>query len=145
MAEFNSVGLEDVERQLLFWTEAATKAAPKIIDAGVDVLITAQRAEAAKLKISGRSAGALVKSIKAGKLMGKDSAMYREVFPHGKDKNHTKKGVRNAEKGFVLEYGRSNMPARPWMSVANEKAADAVVEAQLKVWEAMTNGSGSNS
>jgi len=142
MAKFNNVGLEEVERQLLFQRDAALKAVPKMIDAGVAVLIPAQQAEAAKLNISKRSKGALVESIKADKLIVAGSEQYREVFPHGTDKSHTKKGVRNAEKGFVLEYGRSNTQGTRWMSRANEKAADAVVEAQLAVWEGETNGSG---
>jgi hypothetical protein len=142
MGSFNNVGLEEIERALLRHSEAAIKAVPLMIDAGVAVLIPAQQEEASKLKISGRSKGALVKSIQADKLKGTSTEQYREVFPHGVDKSHTKAGVRNAEKGFVLEYGRSNMPSMPWMSVANEKVADAVVEAEYKVWEELTNGSG---
>jgi hypothetical protein len=142
MAKFNTMGLEEIERQFLLAGEAAKKAVPLMIDAGVAVLIPAQQAEAAKLNISGRSRGALVKSIEADKLKGKDNEQYREVYPHGTDKSHTKAGVRNAEKGFVLEYGRSNMPARPWMSTANEKAAQAVIDAEFEVWERVKNGSG---
>ena len=45
----------------------------------------------------------------------------------------------NAEKGFVLNYGRSNMPARPWFTAANEKAADDVVSEMRRVWEEKQN------
>ena len=58
-----------------------------------------------------------------------------EIYPNGKDKH----GVRNAEKGFVLNYGRSNMPARPWFTAANEKAADDVVSEMRRVWEEKQN------
>lgn len=142
MAKFNTVGLEDVERQFLQMGETATKAVPLMLDAGAEVVVQAQQTEAKRLNISGKSRGALVKSIKADKTKGTGATRYKEVYPHGVDRSHTKKGVRNAEKGFVLEYGRSNMPARPWMAAANEKCADQVVEAQLKVWEDMNNGSG---
>lgn len=142
MAKFNTVGLEDVERKFLQMGEAATKAVPLMLEAGAEVVVKAQQTEAQKLNISGRSRGALVKSIKADKTKGTGATRYKEVYPHGVDRSHTKKGVRNAEKGFVLEYGRSNMPARPWMAAANEKCADEVVGAQMKVWEDVNNGSG---
>lgn len=142
MAKMSTTGLEEIERQFLLRKEAAVKAVPLMLEAGAKVLIAAQQEAAAKLNISRRSRGALVKSIKADKVKTKGSAAYVEVFPHGTDRSHTKKGVRNAEKGFVLEYGRSNMPARRWMSTANEACADAVVEAQLQEWERVTDGNG---
>ena len=58
-----------------------------------------------------------------------------EVYPDGKDRH----GVRNATKGFVLQYGRKNMPARPWFTAANTKAADAVNAEMRRVWEAKQN------
>jgi hypothetical protein len=117
--------------------EAAKIAIPKMIDAGVEVLIAAQKAEAAKLTSSGRSTGALVKSIKADKLKEVAAGAYREVYPHGTDD----KGVKNAEKGFYLEYGRSNMAARPWITNARNAAADKIAEAQREVWNDVTNNS----
>lgn len=142
MAKFNTVGLEDVERQFLQMGEAATKAVPLMLEAGAEVIVKAQQGEAGKLKISGRSKGALVKSIQADKTKGSGNAQYKEVYPHGVDRSHTKKGVRNAEKGFVLEYGRSNTPAQPWMATANEKSAEAVTEAMWNEWEGVNGGSG---
>ena len=142
MARFNTVGLEEVEKQFLKAGEAATKAVPLMLEAGAAVLIKAQQAEAQKLNISGRSRGALVKSIKADKVKGTNTSKYKEVYPQGIDRSHTKKGVRNAEKGFVLEYGRSNMPARPWIATANEQSADSVSNAMWEKWEGVKNGSG---
>lgn len=142
MAQFNTVGLEAAQKEFLLMTERATKVVPLALEAGADVLVKAQKEEAQKLNISGRSKGALVRSIKADKVKGNTISKYTEIYPHGVDRSHTKKGVRNAEKGFVLEYGRSNMPARPWMSTANERSASKVMDAMAKVWEETTNGSG---
>jgi HK97 gp10 family phage protein len=142
MAKFDCTGLEEVERQLLLRSEAAVKAVPLMLEAGAKVLIAAQQEEAKKLNISGRSKGALAASIKADKVKGAETSRYIEIYPHGVDRSHTRAGVRNAEKGFVLEYGRSNMPARPWMSAANEKAANDVVSAELEVWEKVNNEGG---
>ena len=142
MARMDINGLEEVERAFLLRGENAVKAVPLMLEAGAKVLITAQQKTAGELNITGRSRGALVKSIQADKVKSTGNAQYIEVYPHGTDKSHTRKGVANAEKGFVLEYGRSNMAARPWMSTANEKCAADVIEAQLKEWEAVTDGSG---
>lgn len=135
MAKFNTTGIEDVERQFLQMGEAAVKAVPLMLEAGAAVLIKAQQAEAAKLNISGRSKGALVASIKADGVKSSGNSRFKEVFPHGTDKSHTKAGVRNAAKGFVLEYGRSNMPAKPWMATANAASEGAVNEAMWREWE----------
>lgn len=142
MAKFNTVGFEDVQRQFLQAGEAATRAVPLMLEAGAAVIVKAQQSEAARLNISGRSKGALVKSIKADQTKGDGNSRYKEVYPHGVDRSHTRAGVRNAEKGFVLEYGRSNMPAQPWMAPANEKSADEVTEAMWKEWEGTNGGSG---
>jgi hypothetical protein len=142
MAEFNNVGLEDVEKLLLIQSAAVRKAAPLMLEAGARVLVAAQKAEAAKLNISGRSKGALVKSIKAGKVKTVGNSRIIEISPQGIDRSHTKAGVRNAEKAFVLEYGRSDMPARAWMSAANELCANDVYKAELEEWERVQNESG---
>ena len=54
-----------------------------------------------------------------------------DVYPQGKDRN----GVRNAEKAFVLHYGRSNMDPTEFVDVAEQQGkaeADAVME---KIWD----------
>lgn len=57
---------------------------------------------------------------------------YAEVFPSGTKKNGRKR-ERYETVGYVLEYGRSNMPARPWMRPAVEEGADAIGEAMAEV------------
>jgi hypothetical protein len=39
---------------------------------------------------------------------------------------------------LVAEYGTSSHAARPYMTVANEKAHEKVVEAQRSIWESET-------
>jgi len=43
--------------------------------------------------------------------------------------------VRNATIGFVAEYGTSSQQARPYMTTANAKAHEKVIDAELEVWE----------
>ena len=68
---------------------------------------------------------------------------YVEIYPqgrakHGNDRKGDKSKVRYATIGFVAEYGTSSHAARPYMTVANEKAHEKVVEAQRSIWESET-------
>ena len=68
-----------------------------------------------------RNGGDLTASIKVSAVKERNGGKYVDICAEREKIRH---GVRNAEKGFVLNYGRSNMPARPWFTAANEKAAD---------------------
>ena len=135
MATFNVVGFDEVEKAMLRRTAAAQKAVPAMLEAGAEVLVKEQKKQVLAMLSSDRSTGDLEKSIQRGKVQGDDTEKYIEVYPQGK--NH--RGERNATVGFVQEYGRTNMPARPWMTTANELAADAVHEAMAKEWEKAQN------
>lgn len=72
--------------------------------------------------------GQLKDSIKPSKVKAEGSARYVEVYPHGtrKKTGKQKKGVRNAEVGFVLEYGTSSTPAAHWMSDAFDDVEEEI-------------------
>jgi HK97 gp10 family phage protein len=138
MAEFTTVGLEEVEKAFLRMEEAAVKAIPKMLKAGADVLVEAQRAEALAMGLN--ETGGFVKSIKETAVKGNDTEKYVDVYPqgrakHGNDRKGDKGNVRNATIGFVAEYGTSSQIARPYMTVANEKAFEKVIDAELEIWE----------
>lgn len=134
MAQFNVVGFEELEKRLLAREAAVTKAIPAMLEAGAAVLIEAQKREIEQMDIVDKHD--LMNSIGATKILRKGESAYTEVFPQGKDR----KGVRNATKGFIAQYGKSNEPARPWMTVANEKSAAAVHEAMRAKWEELKDG-----
>ena len=133
MARFNVVGLDDLQEQMLQRAKIAEEAVPEMLKAGGAVMQEAQRAEIRTMFRSRRSTGDLAASIVVSKIKERDNGKMVEVYPDGKD------GVRNATKGFVLQYGRKNMPARPWFTAANTKAADAVNDEMRRVWEAKQN------
>lgn len=138
MAEFTTVGLEEVENAFLRMEEAAVTAVPKMLKAGADVLVEAQRTEALAMGLN--NTGGFVKSIKATAVKGGDTEKYVDIYPHGRAKHgNNKKGdksnARNATIGFVAEYGTSSQQARPYMTTANAKAHEKVVDAELEVWE----------
>lgn len=138
MAKFNVVGLDDVEKSFLRREQAAIEAVPRMLKAGAAVLVKAQQDEIERMDIV--DFRDMKNSIKAGKIKGNDTEQYIEVAPTGTDR----KGVRNAEKAFVAQYGRSygktDKAARPWMTVANEKSAPDVHKAMRDEWEAAQNG-----
>lgn len=121
--------------------QAAVEAVPKMLTAGADVLVEAQKAEARAMGLN--DTGGFINSIKATAVKGSDTEKYIEVYPqgkakHGNDRRGDKSNVRYATIGFVEEYGTSNKQARPYMTVANEKARERVAEAQREVWESET-------
>ena len=143
MGEFNTVGLEAVIEAFGNREQATVEAVPKMLKAGAAVLIEAQQTEAKAMGIE-ETAG-FIQSIKATAVKGGSTEKYVEVYPHGRakhgnDRKGDKSNVRYATIGFVAEYGTSSQQARPYMTVANEKAQEKVVEAQLEIWKRETNG-----
>ena len=131
MAKFNVVGLDDVQEAMLRQDAIVEEAVPEMLKAGGEVIKRAFQTETKKLNSTGRATGALTASIKVSAVKERNGGKFVEIAPTGKDRH----GVRNAEKGFVLNYGRSNMPARPWFTSSNEKAAPEVQEAMRQAWE----------
>jgi HK97 gp10 family phage protein len=135
MADFNVVGLDDVISDMEKHSTAAEKAIPEMLKAGAEILAKAQKAEAQAMKI--RDTGDFIASIKpTGIKKDKDGNSYVDVYPQGKDR----KGTRNADKGFIAEYGTSKIPARPWMRTANEKSAEEVTTAEKEIWDKYKGG-----
>lgn len=141
MGEFNVVGLEDIIGAFERREQATVEAVPKMLQAGADVLIKTQKAEAKAMGIE-ETAG-FIQSIKATAIKGDDTEKYVEVYPkgkakHGNERKGDKSNVRYATIGFIAEYGTSSQQARPYMTVANAKAQEKVTEAQREVWERET-------
>jgi len=137
---------EGIEHMLRTQGELAEKTAEPMLKAGAEVLIAAQKDQISRTTKTDRSIGNLKDSIGMGKARKSKNGtgIHLHVFPQGDQPHgHPKKGKRgmvsNAQVGFVLNYGRSNMPGTRWMEKANNKSADAVNEAMTKVWEAAQN------
>ncbi|MEA4928586.1 MAG: HK97-gp10 family putative phage morphogenesis protein [Candidatus Limiplasma sp.] len=74
--------------------------------------------------------GGLRQSIQAMEIkIDANSDRYSDILPDG----YNKYGERYATIGFVLEYGRSNMPPNPWMRRAVQKGEKPVGNAMLDV------------
>lgn len=143
MGEFSTTGLENVIEAFSRREQAAVEAVPRMLKAGADVLVEAQRAEAQAMGLN--DTGGFINSIKATTVKSNGTEKYIDIYPqgrakHGNDRKGDKSNVRYATIGFVAEYGTSSQQARPYMTTANEKARDKVAEAQREVWERASNG-----
>lgn len=131
MAKFNMVGLKELEREIAMRASLLPDAAPEMLKAGTDILVEYQRGSIIENDLI--ETGDMFDSIKAGPVKEGKNGWYQEVWPQGRDR----KGTRNAEKGFILEYGTSKtgrIGPTHWMSDANDAAKEEVIEAMRKVW-----------
>lgn len=144
MGSFTTEGITmELERfrKLSDGTQEACEAA---VNAGGKVLVQRLK-EAAPVHTGGRKGvkpGALRDSIKAGKVAyNAADGFYSDVGPTGKDH-----GEPLAKIGNILEYGRSNMDARPWFEPTKERSAEEVRTAMQKAFDdAQGAGAGDNS
>lgn len=76
----------------------------------------------------------MIDSVKPTKIKEDGGGFSCDVYPQGKDK----KGVRNAEKAFVNNYGttgRRKVPATQFFERAVQEMADAVPDAMERVFD----------
>lgn len=120
MARFDAGGIDRLRQALEKEGERVQRNGAAAVQAGARVL-----KEAMQQTVPVRT-GELQKHIKAGQTKySPGDGYYADVAPSGK----TREGERYATIGFVLEYGRSNMPAQPWMRPAVERSGKAVAAA----------------
>lgn len=124
MATFNVAGIDEAIQQLNLQAETIQRLGPAAAMAG-----GAAAAEALAATAPVRS-GQLAGSMKVdGPHRSVGDGYYCDVYPDGTRED----GERNATVGFVLEYGRSNMAARPWMRPAIDGSAEAITAAMAEV------------
>lgn len=82
MAEFNTTGLEDVIEAFSRREQATVEAVPKMLKAGADVLVEAQKAEAQAMGL--HETGGFINSIKATAVKGDSTEKHIDVFPQGR-------------------------------------------------------------
>lgn len=130
MARFDTSGLDDIINQMRRLKEDEGPVAEEMVNAAVEVIKEEWRKSARK---HGHiDTGAMIESIGIGPgPVRAGNIIYRDVYPRGTDG----KGVRNATKAFVLNYGRSNMPGSYWVDEADENSAEPVQEVCKEIWD----------
>lgn len=122
MASFNHIGLQDYIDDLHLEAERIARNGDAALRAAGDACVSAMQ------KTVPVRYGDLQKSIGYADIQKDSDGKCVEVYPQGR-KKQTGKSQRFADIGFVLEYGRSNMDAQPWMDPAVEREADAILDA----------------
>lgn len=117
MASFNAQGIDEMIDALQLEAERVERNGPAAAMAGARAAV-----EAMEETVPVRTGG-LKGHIKAkGPFYNSVDGHHADVYPTGKDKH----GERYETIGFVQEYGRSNMPAQPWMRPAVETKSDVI-------------------
>lgn len=145
MARLNVEGFEEMELMIMRQEEAVERLAPEMLNAGAKVLAAAMGLTLRGVSRGNRSIGTLAGSIGIGTVKKSATSVYMDVYPqgdqpHGSPRKGKRGRVSNAQVGFMLEYGSSKMPARPWLAKAINAAAPGAQEAMRKVWEAGQDG-----
>lgn len=134
MAYLKWKGLDEVYREMQRAGETAGETAQKMLEAGGQACVKAWKiaigmAGHAGRGISGRATGDMAESVGI-RFVKKKGMRCAEIYPLGKDRH----GVRNAEKAFILHYGRSNMKGDRFVDEADRLAEEEAVPVMQEIW-----------
>lgn len=126
MARMRSQGVEELAADLKKLDKDADAVQQEMLDAGAKSLVSDWKKG---IESAGHvDTGAMKKSVRSSKTAKKRQ---REIYPRGKDE----KGVRNAEKAFILHYGTSKIKGDRFIDAIEEAGEPAAVQSMEKVLE----------
>lgn len=130
MARFESDGIDALISEMNREGALVGKAADAVLLAGAEGVKRAWQEAAEKHGL--RDTGDMIKSIgysRSVKSVGDWKQV--DIFPQGSDR----KGVRNAEKAFVLHYGTSKIPATHWVDDADALSEQYALPLMQAAWD----------
>jgi len=123
-------GLDDLIRDMQRMGQASGEVAKAMVNAAVIEIRDAWKESAEKHGLV--DTGDMIGSIGfPAPVASIGEALYRDVYPIGKDR----KGTRNAEKAFVLNYGTSRIRPTYWVDEADQAAEPRVQERLEGIWD----------
>ncbi len=130
MARFRTNGIDDLIEDMKRLGELTGVAADRMLMAGAEEVRDAWRRSAVAHEHidtgdMANSVGFAKTPIAIGGIRSID------IYPQGKDR----KGVRNAEKAFILHYGSSSIRATHWVDRADDMAEGPVTRRMTEIWE----------
>ena len=138
MATFNSIGIDDLVKSLAAVAEMPVEVQDEILNAGADELVPAQKAKIRQYGIydtSNQETRHVADSIKKGKPKSNKGVRVIYVTASG-SRRRGKTTTRNAEILFINEFGKRGQAPRPAIQDSTEEAANRVVQAETRVWDA---------
>lgn len=127
MAMLQIDGLDELLRDLL---GAEKLPVDEMLNAGADVAVAAQKSKADAMLQGPYNKGAVMASIRKYGVVKTSSGGYIKIaFPGSQHGNSI------TEIAYINEYGKTNQPARPFISTANEESAGDVAVAEYHVYD----------
>ena len=112
MAQFSTDGIDSIAEEMAWMGEAAGETADEMLLAGAEEVKRAWQETAERHGY--RETGDMIESIR--------------------------KGVRNAEKAFLLHYGTSKIHGSHWVDEADQDAGPMVQDVFEKIWDRHLKG-----
>ena len=136
MAQFSTDGIDQIAAEMAWMGEAAGEVADEMLLAGAEEVKRAWKETAERHGY--RETGDMIESIRADKAPKSDANDVRRisVYPRGEDR----KGVRNAEKAYVLHYGTSKIHGSHWVDEADQDAGPMAQDVFEKIWDRHLKG-----
>ena len=135
MARMDTSGLDDLINEMRRLGQDSGPVVDEMLDTAAGI-IRDQWRETAR-EHGHVDTGAMIDSVDFP-VKGNARAMYRDIYPQGKDA----KGVSNAEKAFILHYGKHNMPGDYWVDEAETKAGPEAIAACQAIWDRFLKSGG---
>lgn len=130
LARFDMSGLNSVIDEMRRLEEDTGPTAERMIMAGAEEVNKAWRRSAEEH--NHRDTGDMIESIGYPRQPFKiGGALSIDIYPQGTDH----KGVRNAEKAFILHYGTSKRPGSRWVDDADRYSEDTAVPEMKRIWD----------
>lgn len=132
MADFSVSGIDELAAQLKKLGQLGNDAlVEEMLEAGAEVVVDEWKKGIKSAVKTKRSTGDLEASVTTVKGIQKtNDVSAKTIYPAGKDS----KGVRNAEKAFILHYGKSGQPATLFVDDVENKAEDKAADAMEKIF-----------
>ena len=133
MAKFAVNGIDELAAELMEMGQLDNgELVSEMLEAGAEVVADEwKKGIRSAVKANGRSTGDMERSVAPAKgIKTVNGVSAKEIYPQGKDS----KGVRNAEKAFVLHYGKSGQVATRFVDAVEEAAEDKAVEVMEDVF-----------
>ena len=124
MALFNGEGFNELLSDLKTNGDMLDVAAPEILEAGAAVVADAWRDAIKAHNLI--DSGDMLESVGHSEIVNTETEKKVAIYPQGRDH----KGVRNAEKAFLLHYGTS----KHFVDDAEKQSEEPAVEAMAAAW-----------
>lgn len=135
MARFNMSGLDPIIDEMQALGEESGAVAQEMILAMAEAVKQAWKRSAEEH--GHRDTGEMINAIgypRGPQTIG--DVLTIDIYPQGKDH----KGVRNAEKAFVLHYGTSKLKASYWVDTADAYSEQTAIPAAEQIWDKFIRG-----